>query len=82
LTWVNGGGKMTPIMVKTQVYLRQEELDALREVAAQSGRSMAELIREAIRATWLPVSNQGPGALWQGDMGRTSSEHDSIYDDP
>jgi hypothetical protein len=36
-------------MVKTQVYLRKEELDALRMVAARSGRSVAVLIRDAIR---------------------------------
>src|SRR6516225_1682617 len=34
-------------MEKTQVYLRQEELDALREAAARSGCSVAELIRDA-----------------------------------
>jgi plasmid stability protein len=36
-------------MVKTQVYLREEELDALRMAAARSGRSVAELVRDAIR---------------------------------
>jgi len=36
-------------MVKTQVYLREEELAALQRIARQSGRPVAELIREAIR---------------------------------
>jgi len=36
-------------MEKTQVYLRKEELDALRKAAARSGRSVAELVRYAIR---------------------------------
>jgi hypothetical protein len=36
-------------MVRTQVYLRKEELEALRMAAARSGRSIAELIRDAIR---------------------------------
>jgi hypothetical protein len=36
-------------MEKTQVYLRKEELDALRKAATRSGRSVAELVRDAIR---------------------------------
>jgi hypothetical protein len=36
-------------MIKIQVYLRKEELDALRVAAARSGRSVAALVREAIR---------------------------------
>jgi Ribbon-helix-helix protein, copG family len=38
---------MTP-MTKTQVYLREEELEALHEVARRSGRSVAALVREAV----------------------------------
>jgi predicted DNA-binding protein len=40
-------------MEKTQVYLPKEELDALREAAKRSGRSVAELVREAIRTVVL-----------------------------
>jgi hypothetical protein len=36
-------------MEKTQGYLREEELDALRQAAARTGRSVAELIGDAIR---------------------------------
>src|SRR5260370_4939138 len=36
-------------MEKTQVYLREEELDALRKAAARAGCSIAELVRDAIR---------------------------------
>jgi hypothetical protein len=68
-------------MVKTQVYLRQEELDALREIAAQSGCSVAELVRDAIRKTVLKPRASGPVALWDGEPRRSSIEHDSIYDD-
>jgi hypothetical protein len=68
-------------MVKTQVYLRQEELDALREIAARSGRSVAELVREAIRKVVLKPQASGPVALWDGETRRTSIQHDSIYDD-
>jgi len=68
-------------MVKTQVYLRQEELDALREIAARSGRSVADLVREAIRKVVLKPQASGPVALWDGEPRRTSIQHDSIYDD-
>ena len=40
-------------MEKTQIYLRKEELEALRQAAARSGRSVADLVREAIRKVWL-----------------------------
>ena len=69
-------------MEKTQVYLGKEELDALRKAAARSGRSMAELIREAIRKTVLKPAASGPVALWDGEPGRTSIEHDSVHDEP
>src|SRR5262245_10682995 len=59
-------------MVKTQVYLRKEELDALRMGAARSGRSVAELIRGAIRKTVLKPQAAGPVAIWDGEPKRTS----------
>jgi hypothetical protein len=68
-------------MVKTQVYLRDEELEALHRVSAESGRSVASLIRDAIRRVWLRREASGPVALWDGEPGRTSVEHDAIYDD-
>jgi len=67
-------------MVKTQVYLRKEELAALHEAARRSGKSVAELIREAIRRTWLRPDAAGPVALWNGKARRSSADHDSIYD--
>ena len=69
-------------MTKTQVYLGQDELDALHEVAARSNRSVADLIREAIRRVWLRPAPGGPIALWDGAPKRTSVDHDSIYDAP
>ncbi len=72
---------MTP-MVKTQVYLAPEELEALHRAAERSERSMADLIREAIRRVWLRPAQQGPVALWDGEPRRTSVDHDSIYDSP
>ena len=68
-------------MVKTQVYLRKEELDALRMAAARSGRSIAELIRDAIRKIVLKPQAAGPVAIWDGEPKRTSIEHDSVHDE-
>jgi hypothetical protein len=69
-------------MEKTQVYLPKEELEALREAARRSGRSMADLIRCAIRQVVLKPSSGGPVAIWDGEPKRTSLDHDSIYDEP
>ncbi len=69
-------------MVKTQVYLRSEELEALHSVSDRSGRSVADLVREAIRRVWLRPEPQGPVALWDGVPARTSVDHDHIYDEP
>jgi hypothetical protein len=58
-------------MHKTTVYLDDEELEALRQFSALTGRSQADLIREAIRAATRKVhasrqfhslgKGQGPG---------------------
>jgi hypothetical protein len=80
LTYVSCTVKVT-YMEKTQVYLRKDELAALREAAARSGRSVADLIREAIRKVVLKPGTTGPVAIWDGEPGRTSLEHDSIYDE-
>lgn len=68
-------------MEKTQVYLPKEELAALREAARRSRRSVADLVREAIRKTILRPQTNGPVALWDGAPKRSSSDHDSIYDE-
>ena len=69
-------------MEKTQVYLPKEELEALRKAAARSGRSVAQLVREAIRAVVLKPQAEGPVAIWDGEPRRTSVEHDSVHDEP
>ena len=69
-------------MVKTQVYLGPEELEALHRVAARSDRSVADLIRDAIRRVWLRPAAGGPVGLWDGKPARSSIDHDSIYDNP
>jgi plasmid stability protein len=69
-------------MEKTQVYLPKEELEALRRAAARSGRSVAELVREAIRKVVLKRPATGPVALWDGEPRRPSLEHDTVHDEP
>ncbi len=69
-------------MKKTQVYLREDELDALRQAASRSGRSVAALVRDAIRQVVLQTRVEGPVAIWDGEPRRTSADHDSIYDKP
>lgn len=81
LTYVTQIGNVT-YMEKTQIYLPKEELDALRKAAARSGRSIADLVREAIRKTVLKPRATGPVAIWDGEPRRTSMEHDSVHDEP
>jgi hypothetical protein len=52
------------------------------QAAARSGRSVAELVREAIRKVMLKPQGTGPVALWDGVPRRTSIEHDSVHDEP
>jgi hypothetical protein len=68
-------------MEKTQIYLRKEELEALRAAAARSGRSMVELVRDAIRTVVLKRSGGGFVAIWDGEPKRSASEHDRAYDE-
>lgn len=68
-------------MIKIQVYLREEELAALHAAAARSGRSVAELVRQAVREVVLKPRTQGPVAIWDGTPKRTSVEHDTVHDE-
>ncbi len=72
---------MTP-MKKTQIYFSEEDLGGLHETSKRTGKSVAELVREAVRSTWLRPAARGPVALWNGPIKRTSVEHDTIYDEP
>ncbi len=67
-------------MKKTQVYLPEAEHDALLRISKETGRSLAALVREAVRDRWLRDPVPGPVAIWDGEVGKTSVEHDSIYD--
>ena len=66
------------MMVKTQVYLPKQELHALRRAAKRSGKSVAQLVREAVRRMCLPENAVGPVGLWDGEVRVTSVDHDSI----
>jgi hypothetical protein len=72
---------MTP-MIKTQIYFSEEDLAALHEVGRRSNKSVAQLVREAVRKVWLRRAGRGPVALWDRDTEHSSAEHDSIYDNP
>ncbi len=81
LTYVGTTPKLT-YMEKTQIYFRREELEALRKAAVRSGRSVADLVREAVRKFVLKPRSGGPVAIWDGKPKRSSLEHDSIHDEP
>jgi len=69
-------------MEKIQVYLPKDDLDALRKAAERSGRSVAEVVRTAIRKVVLRPAAAGPVAIWDGEPRRPSSEHDTVHDEP
>jgi hypothetical protein len=69
-------------MVKTQVYLREEELRALHRIAKAKKRPVAELVRVAVRQVYLREQSRGPVALWDGPVAGTSVDHDSAFDEP
>jgi len=80
LTCVVLTATMTP-MRKTQVYLPEEDLRALHRIAKSSKRTVASLVREAVRATWLAPERRGPVAVWAGPVRGGAMDHDSIYDE-
>jgi predicted transcriptional regulator len=45
-------------VIKTTVYLDESDAAALRRMAAQTGRSQAEIIREAIAAATAPAKRR------------------------
>jgi hypothetical protein len=64
-------------MERIQIYVRKEELEALREAAARSGRSVAEVVRDAIRKVVLKPQASGPVAIWDGEAKHSSIDHDT-----
>jgi hypothetical protein len=81
LTYVNSKHNLT-YMEKTQIYFPKEELAALREAAARSGRSVAAVVRDAVRKVVLKPRAIGPVGLWDGRPKRSSVDHDSVHDEP
>jgi hypothetical protein len=65
-------------MEKIQVYLRKEELDALREAAARAERSRNRTRGDPSGR----AEAAGPVAIWDGKPKRTSVDHDSVYGEP
>jgi hypothetical protein len=54
----------------------------LHAAAARSGKSVAALVREAVRTVVLKPQPEGPVAIWDGEPKRTSLDHDSVHDEP
>lgn len=71
---------LTP-MRKTQVYFSEEDLRALHRSAAEQHRSVASLVRDAVRRAYTAQAPKGPVAVWDGEPGRVSVDHDSVYDE-
>ena len=81
LTGVTTVPNMT-YMTKTQIYFTEEDLKALGALSQRLGRSVADLVREAVRHVWLRPEGHGPVSLWDGPIRASSADHDSVYDDP
>lgn len=60
-------------MMKTTVYLRDEDVAALRRMAARTGRSQAELIRDAV-ADATARAGAGRRVLHSAGVGRSGLE--------
>ena len=80
LTNLNPDSTLTYV-VKTQIHLPSEDLEVLRTTARSTGRSVPDLVREAIKRVWIRPAPDGPVALWDGVPSGTSVDHDSIYDE-
>ena len=81
MTYVIEVNRMTYMnMTKMQVYLPRAELRELRQLARSHGRRIADLVRDAIRRTWLRPPPSGPVALSNGELRGTSAEHDAAFD--
>ena len=81
MTGVIGVDTMTPV-IKTQIYFPDDDLHALHRMAKRTGKSVAALVREAVRQVWIRPTPIGPVGIWDGASKRGSADHDSIYDEP
>lgn len=64
-------------VIRISVYLSKEEVAALRKAAARSGRSSSELVRTALRTVLPRPDAAGFVAIWDGELKRTSIDHDA-----
>jgi hypothetical protein len=69
-------------MKKIQVYICKGEVRALRNTAARAVRSVAAVVRAAIRKPVAKAQPLGFVDIWDGALKRTSIEHDTVYDEP
>lgn len=60
-------------MRKTTLYLEESEADALRRLAAETGRSQAELIRQAIGQLISPRTTRTFHSMGRGSSGGDTS---------
>lgn len=68
-------------MVKTQVCLPPDELEALHRIARQRRLTVAELVRQAVRRVWLSAPPAGPVGLWDGPFSGSSADRNGAFDD-
>ena len=52
------------------------------KAALRPARSVAVLVRDAIRNVVLKPRTAGPVAIWDGERKRASIDHDSVHDQP
>jgi hypothetical protein len=64
-------------VIKTTVYLEESDAAALRRMAAQTGRSQAEIIREAIAAATAPARRRKFKSLGKGRGGGVTTGRDA-----
>ena len=60
-----------PYMIKRQVHFREEEFEILQLMAQHSGRSVADLVREAVRCVWMRPTAEGASAHRYSDLSLT-----------
>ena len=61
-----------------QVVLTGDVLRQLEDLAAKQGRAVGPIVEEAVREYLEKAKNFS----WDGEVRRTSREHDTIYDEP
>lgn len=77
------GTRIMTSMVRTQIYLPEEELRSIHKIAKRNKTTVARLVRQAIRQVWLDTHDtSGLVGIVKQKLSRSSVDHDSIYDQP